>query len=294
MVETMENNFINKPLEKRDYSFVILPDTQNIVERKPEYYFEMMNWINNNKNEYNIKAVFHMGDIVNENTDSQWEIAKNGIDIIKDIPFIPMMGNHDSKEMFDQYIKYSDYKQKDYFGGAYYNDSLSHFYWFVNSDKKEYLIISLGWAPSWDVLDWADNIIKTYNNKNVIIISHALMHRNGCLLQKHHNYSITSYEGYEHNPEGFEIWNFFKKHNNVVLTLSGHISSSDISVYKENNVPSLLFDNQDEDKWKHLCMMGILSFNEENDNCFVNYYSFKENALYKESNQFEVVIKHIK
>ena len=287
-------SFIKKDFEKKDYSFVVLPDTQNIIALKPELYLEMMNWINDNKEKYNIKAVLHMGDIVNRNTVEQWEVAKEGNDYIKNIPYIPMMGNHDNLEDYEKYVRFEDYKDKDYFGGTFKDKSLSQFYWFVNVDKRKYLFISLGWAPSWEALDWASEIIEKHQDKNVVIISHALMHRNGCLLQKHHNYSITSYEGYESYPEGYQIWEHFKKHQNVVLTLSGHISSSDISIYIENDVPSLLFDNQDEDKVLHLCMMGLLSFNYDDNSCFVNYYSFKEKALYKENNQFNITIKHIK
>ena len=40
--------------------------------------------------------------------------------------------------------------------------------------------------------------------------------------------------------------------------------------------------------------MGLLSFNNNDDNCFVNYYSFKEKALYKKENQFEIKINHMK
>lgn len=292
----MENEFIKKDFEKRDYSFVVIPDPQNIVQLNKELYLEMMKWIKDNKDNYNIKAVFHMGDIVNRNTVEQWDTAKKGFDYIyeSNIPFIPMLGNHDSVEMFNKYVKYDDYKDKPYFGGSYKEDSLEHFYWFVSANNREYLVLSLGWGPSKEVLNWFSDVIERNKNKNVIITSHALMHRNGKLLQKDHMFSITSYEGYENNPEGFEIWEHFKKYDNVILTLSGHISTSDISIYTENEVPSLLFDNQDEDKTRQLCMMGLLSFNNNNDNCFVNYYSFKEKALYKKENQFEIKINHMK
>lgn len=289
----MEKFFINKPLEKRDYSFVVLPDTQNIIENKEEYYLKMMRWIRDNKEEYNIKAVIHMGDIVNVNTDKQWEIAKEGFDYINSakIPFIPMMGNHDDPDYFHKYVKYEDYSQNSWFGGTYSDNNLDQFYYYIKCDKKEYIVISLGWAPSNDVLKWAGKIIDENCDKNIIISTHALMHRNGKLLQKEHQYSITSYPGYENNCEGYEIWENFKDKKNVLFTLSGHISSSDISVYYENNIPSLLFDNQDEDKRDHLCMMGLLSFN--NNECFINWYSFGKEALYKEENQFAIKLNYI-
>ena len=165
--------FLKNDLFKKDYSFVVLPDTQNIRERKEEYYLKMMQWIRDNQDVYNIKAVLHMGDIVNSNTLREWKVAKQGFDYLKDIPFIPMMGNHDNFDMFNKYVSYDEYKEKEYFGGTYQEGNLKHFYWFVNCNEVGYLIISLGWAPSFDVLNWASIVINTFPNKRVIIISHV-------------------------------------------------------------------------------------------------------------------------
>ena len=61
------------------------------------------------------------------------------------------------------------------------------------------------------------------------------MHRNNRLLQKDDQFSITSYPGLNNNLEGNEIWEIFSNYDNVVMGLSGHISSIELSKYTINN-----------------------------------------------------------
>ena len=84
------------------------------------------------------------------------------------------------------------------------------------------------------------------------------------------------------------------KYENIILGLSGHISSMDISKYIVNEIPSLLFDNQDVDKKEQLGMLGILSFKNYSDEVGVNWYSSNLDLLYREQNQFKIKIKKLK
>ena len=56
---------------------------------------------------------------------------------------------------------------------------------------------------------------------------------------------------------------------------------------------SLLFDNQDNDKKEQLGMIGILSFKNNENIVGVNWYSVKKDMLYKEDNQFNIMVNHI-
>ena len=106
-----DNKWLDPTFFVGDYRIVVLPDTQNIIERFPSLYLKMMKWIKDNYINLNIKAVLHMGDIVNTNTNEQWEIAKQGYDYINDtdIAFMPMLGNHDDPIMFNKYFDYQTY-----------------------------------------------------------------------------------------------------------------------------------------------------------------------------------------
>lgn len=279
-----------------DYRIVVLPDTQNIIERFPSLYLKMMKWIKDNYINLNIKAVLHMGDIVNTNTNEQWEIAKQGYDYINDtdIAFMPMLGNHDDPIMFNKYFDYQTYGvNKTYFGGSFETNKLDYCYWFIDIKETKYLVLSLGWAPSIEVIDWAKEVIENNKDKNIIFTTHAYMHRNNRLLQKDDQFSITSYPGLNNNLEGNEIWEIFSNYDNVVMGLSGHISSIELSKYTINNKTSLLFDNQDLDKIEQLGMIGILTFKKNSNKVGVNWFSSNLNLLYKEDNQFYINVNHI-
>lgn len=291
-----EQNWLEPIFYPGNYRIVVLPDTQNIIERFPELYLKMMKWIKDNIDQLKIKAVLHMGDIVNTNTNEQWEIAKLGFDYLKDsnVSFIPMIGNHDNSIMFNKYFDYQTYgSNKKYFGGSYEDNKLDYCYWYINVNERKYLILNMGWAPSVDVISWGKRIIETNKDKNIIFTAHAFMHRHNRLLEKNDQFSITSYPGLERNLEGNEIWEIFSKYENVILGLSGHISSLDLSKFIDNNKTSLLFDNQDLDKKEQLGMIGLLTFNNNSNNVGVNWYSVNSNKLYKKGNQFEIIVNHI-
>ncbi|MBQ4060665.1 MAG: metallophosphoesterase [Bacilli bacterium] len=282
-----------------DYSMVVIPDTQILVERHPEVYYELIQWIIDNKETYNIQAVMHMGDIVNTNTNAQWEIAKQGLDKLNetDIAWMPMMGNHDNATYFNQYFDYQTYgENKPYFGGSYQDGKLDHTYWYVSVKNREYVILSLGWAPSYDVLVWAEEIILANQDKNIIINCHAYMNSDNTLLSNGDAHCPSSYiHGY---PNGDDVWNTFKKYNNVVLALGGHISSPNIAKYVDTNglnkeVHSLLVDNQNEDINTPYGLLLLLTFDKDSNNVNANWYSTKYDALYGKNNQFEFSVPHL-
>lgn len=291
-----EKSWLEPSFYTGNYRIVVLPDTQNIIERFPKLYLKMMKWIKDNTNQLNIKAILHMGDIVNTNTIEQWEIAKQGFDYIDNssVSFIPMIGNHDDSEMFNKFFDYQTYgSNKKYFGGSFEDNKLDYCYWYLNVNERKYLILNMGWAPSVDVINWGRKIIEDNKDKNIIFTAHAYMHRHNRLLEKDDQFSITSYPGLEKNLEGNEIWKIFSEYENVVLGLSGHISSLDLSKFINNNKTSLLFDNQDLDKKEELGMIGLLTFKNNSDIVGVNWFSVNFNKLYKKENQFEIFVNHI-
>ncbi len=282
-----------------DYSMVVLPDTQNMITYHAEHYYNMMRWIADNAEEMNIRGVMHMGDMVNNNNDTEWTICKNGTDIIEaaGIPWMPMMGNHDNSAWFNKYYDYKTFgTEQSWFGGAYHADKLDHTYWFVTAGGREYLILSLGWAPSWDVLDWAKGVVEENSDKNVIINCHAYMDKDGTFLSKGDAHCVSSYlSGY---PDGDDVWNAFAEYENVVLAMGGHISTPDIVTRTDKNginrdVYSMLIDAQNEDVQNKLGMIAVLTFREDSDKVDVNWYGTRYDALYGAENQFEITVPHL-
>ena len=297
-------DWIDPDFAEGDYSMAALPDTQFLSQNYPDIYKELTRWITVNKEEYNIQAVMHMGDMVNSGTSAQWTAADEAMDILdtKDIPWMPMRGNHDPSDGFNQTFPYEEFASRDYFGGSYEHevlgqDKLDSTYWEITAGGREYLILSLGWAPTQEAIDWAEQIVANNPDKNVILTAHAFMYWDGTHLNDE-DLDYTS--GYtDTGIDGSKIWEQIgSKYGNVVLAMGGHIGFPDIIARTDENgageeVTSLLCDAQGIDLEYGLGMMALLTFHEDSNEVDVNWYSAHEGKLFRTRNQFTIEVPHV-
>lgn len=281
---------------------VVIPDPQMLVQYFPDAYRKMCSWIADNKESLDLQAVLHMGDMVNNsNRAVEWTVAKEGMDIIdaSGVPWMPMRGNHDLSKHFNKTFPYDQYgTMQPWFGGSYHADKLDHTWWTFEVGNRSYLILSLGWAPTWDVVEWAEGIIQANPDKNVILTVHAYMFNDGTLMEKDDPYSIDHYYAGEGYPEGVDLWARFKQYENVVMASSGHINYADIRTYIDTNaagrdVSSILADAQNLDLNSPYGMLMLLTFQENSDAVTVNWYSTYYDALYRSRSQFALEVPHV-
>ena len=298
-------DWIDPGFAQGDYSMVALPDTQFLSEKYPDIYKKLTQWIVDHEQTYNIQAVMHMGDMVNSGNSTQWSNCADAmylLDKSDSIDWMPMRGNHDDSNGFNQAFPYEEFASRDCFGGSYEHeilgqDKLDCNYWEVTVGDRAYLILSLGWAPTQDKLDWADQIIKANPDKNVIVTTHAFMYWDGTHLNDE-DLDYTS--GYtQDGMDGSEIWEQLgKKNENVVLAIGGHIGFPDVIARTDENgageeVTSLLCDAQGIDLDYGLGMMMLLTFHEGSDQVDVNWYSAEEGKLFRTRNQFSITVPHV-
>ncbi|MBW2366595.1 MAG: hypothetical protein JRH15_01780 [Deltaproteobacteria bacterium] len=173
------------------FLFVSLPDTQVYSENRfpgdgrfpavtdprgtGAIFFDQTQWIVDNADDWGIRYVVHLGDIV-ENGDNldEWARAKAAMDILlqNDIAHGTVMGNHDSNHGPDYQQNYLDnfgpsvfegrswYRASSPGGGANFQ-LLEH-----EGEKIGFLNLSIDQPQS--EVDWADEIIK--NNPDTIFI----------------------------------------------------------------------------------------------------------------------------
>ena len=298
-------DWIDPGFAQGDYSMVALPDTQFLSEKYPDIYKKLTQWIVDHEQTYNIQAVMHMGDMVNSGNSTQWSNCADAmylLDKSDSIDWMPMRGNHDDSNGFNQAFPYEEFASRDCFGGSYEHeilgqDKLDCNYWEVTVGDRAYLILSLGWTPTQDKLDWADRIIKANPDKNVIVTTHAFMYWDGTHLNDE-DLDYTS--GYtQDGMDGSEIWEQLgKKNENVVLAIGGHIGFPDVIARTDENgageeVTSLLCDAQGIDLDYGLGMMMLLTFHEGSDQVDVNWYSAEEGKLFRTRNQFSITVPHV-
>ncbi|MBI2570625.1 MAG: neprosin family prolyl endopeptidase [Candidatus Schekmanbacteria bacterium] len=235
------------------FSIVVLPDTQYYSKSYPDTYYEQTQWIVDNRSKYNIAFAAHVGDITNNNTVSQWEVADSAHATLDDsgIPYSMVPGNHDYPDygrvrdtsLYNTYFGPSRFSGESWYGG-HMGQTNDNNYAFFESNNLKFLVISISFAPDKDVLEWAHDVVGSYPQRRVIVVTHCYQdsggeHRTDCAC----DYDITG-------SCGDVLWDeFVKLHSNIFMVLSGHISDSE---YKQrlgrsrNPVHEILTDYQSE------------------------------------------------
>ncbi len=209
------------------FAIVFLPDPQknlrklkkdsngNIVKSDgaPDIFPDMLKWIHDYKDKYNIKAVIHLGDITDTNAKIAWQHVNNSyvkyIDKL-DLPYTVAPGNHDYLQCPNNDVgKLSDackgedgniYKRS---GTKFHKEAAGNFNqnrptvskrkWFAEykadttaktgnsfitfkAANIDFLVIALEFLPRDSVINWADKVISNHPNHKVIIETHGYLY----------------------------------------------------------------------------------------------------------------------
>ena len=281
------------PLDNYAYSFAVIGDTQILAESYPDKFTALYDWVLGNVESKKIKFVMGLGDITNSSTAAEWEVAKKNITRMNGVvPYSLVRGNHDSESSMNKYFPLSDYK--DVLGGYYKNDIFNSWQELVVGEVK-YLIFTLNYGAQDPILKWADEIIAAHPEHNVIITTHAYFFRDGTTLDAG-DVVPPSNSGSSYN-NGDEMWDkLIKKHENIVLVISGHDPCDNI-VYAQdkgengNLVTQMLVDPQGVDKAQGgVGLVCMLYFSEDGKTMQVEYYSTDKKAYFLENSQFTLTL----
>ena len=282
------------PLAEYAYSFAVLGDTQILAKNYPEKYTALYDWVLGNVESKKIKFVLGLGDITNDSTAAEWELAKKNIHRMDGIvPYSLVRGNHDTESTMMKYFPISDYKDK--LGGTYDGKSIFNSWQELIVGEVKYLIFTLDYGAKDAVLNWASDIIAAHPDHNVIITTHAYLFRDGTTLDAG-DVVPPSNKGSSYN-NGDHMWDkLMKKHENIVLVLSGH-DPCDYVVYAQdkgvngNVVTQMLIDPQGVDKAQGgVGMVTMLYFSADGKTMQVETYSTDKNAYFLEENQFTLTL----
>ena len=316
-----------------DYSFAIIGDQQCMVqyarELNSDKNFKLIyDYILNNASSKNITHVFNLGDIVQttyeyEPTSSDEHKAKMDkeaefaykqiarLDGVVDYSLI--RGNHDGPVFYEEYYgvnsTYTDYASQ--VGDNYFINSTNSVHFFTAGDL-DYMVVTLDFGAGDLVVAWANEVIAAHPNHNVIIATHAYMHRTGELLAND-NLCARKPDGTNdplYNTQmgtvannGDDLWNkLVKKHANIVMVLSGHVDSDNVVCTQltgdnGNTVTNILINPQAMDsRYKSSGGVGAVAmfyFSNGGKTVEVRYYSTVQGAYIKSENQYTFTINTI-
>ncbi len=290
-----QQNYQKPALENKDsWSVVLLPDIQNYVKWNANQPILdlMMAWIENNIDTLNIKMVLCTGDLVelndqihpgndgDQSAQSQWEFAAKTFGRLDGkVPYINALGNHDFS--IDR-----DLKRTSRFSDFFHIDknwlnkkilvqtgkdesglpSLQNSAYEVKSTNggKDYLFMTIEYAPRDTVISWARKIaqLEQYKNHRIVLLTHAYLTTKDTHWSGEPKWFI--YEPYIENNRtkksdrwvlpksnnGKQIWEkLVQPATNIDLVLSGHISGEGYRADKNDHgrtVHQMLFDMQSE------------------------------------------------
>lgn len=174
--------------EKYDFAFAWETDTQYYSESFPYHYDNMNQWIADNAEEWNIRYVFHTGDIVDDcNMTGEWVNADHSMKILDDagIPYGVLGGNHDVWAGAEDYGNYWAYfgedrfAGKDYYGGSYKNNR-GH-YDLLTENGQDFIIVYMSWDIYQEELNWMNEVLQQYADRKAILAFHRYINTSGDL-----------------------------------------------------------------------------------------------------------------
>ncbi len=239
-VSDPENNslrvrfFGRKKTAAPKFTIIMLPDTQFYTAQKNggnnKMFKSQTSWIANNRALANISYVGQLGDCT-DNADSyevEWMRADTAIKTIENasltgltegVPYGVSVGNHDQSPngdvngtttFYNKYFGSTRFSGRSYYGGHFGTNNDNHYQLFGVSGI-DFLVISLeyntttSFTAAGGALDWAESVVKSYPNRNVIVMSHYVLDINATF-----------------SSQGKAIYDRLKIYPNFVLMMGAH------------------------------------------------------------------------
>lgn len=258
-----------EPPTPGSWTMVVLPDTQYYVDHTrrvpptPEVFQAMTDWVVEQKTERNIGLVLHVGDIVDNNTDEEWRMAREIMGVLNgEVPYVLATGNHEytgnarvRETSINQWFKPSDNPLNDPEQGGILRATMepgrleNAAYEWTAPDGRPFLIMSLEWGVRDRSLEWAKQFLANgdYEDHTGILVTHAYLY---------HDDTLYDWEGYGRaqsaNPhaygtaatgdsnDGREVWvNLIKQQALFEMVFCGHVSGKQRERFRTNDAAEI-------------------------------------------------------
>lgn len=173
--------------EDDDFSIMWFTDTQYYAEYYPNIFDRVTDWTVEEYQKGTFEYVIHTGDIVNKADDiKQWEIADYNMKKLDlaGVPYGVLAGNHDSIINGIDYSNYKNYfgedrfNDKSWYGGSM--DNNRNHYDLVSFNGYDFVILYIGFGTETEeeTIQWANEVLSTYSDRNAIVGLHAYLETN--------------------------------------------------------------------------------------------------------------------
>ncbi len=221
--EPLTVRFYARPVtEAEDFTIVVLPDTQNYTRNGNErFFYDQTQWVVYNADDYNIVAVLHNGDMINNwDVESQWRVADRAMATLDrsseafpdGVPTGVAIGNHDLRggtEVWNRWFGLERYGNRAYYGGHYRSGNDDNYITF-RAGGLEFVAVNLKYdlEPTPALHAWARRVFESHPSSFGILNTHYLLTGAG-----------------EFGAQGRAIYRDLADVQNLHLMTSGHISA---------------------------------------------------------------------
>ena len=246
-----------KPAAKDEvFTVVLLPDTQFYSEKYPETYVAQTMWIRERVKPDNIKFVVCLGDIVqNAHVEKEWQNALEATRILDGVvPYTSVPGNHDlvtkdkaitrDSTLYNKFFGVSRFEKEPWYRG-HLGATNDNNYCTFSAAGRDFLVLSVEFAPRDEVLDWAAEVCQKHPTHNVILATHSYLNLQGRIAVPNKVADSTA-------NNGEEMWNkLVRKQPNIFLVACGHVGGVNLLLSKNDagaQVIEILTDYQNLQK----------------------------------------------
>lgn len=226
------------PKPGESFTIAVLPDTQYYAQDHHVILPRQLQWIAENAHDRNILLTLHLGDLTDDNTPVQWNRVTEAFGLLEDImPYMIAQGNHDmtangggqaADRVSTRINQYFPVESMPWVRGTYPEGRIENSYATFEFQGERFLIVSLEFGPRDEALEWANDVVSAHPDHTTIMITHSNINSAGNRTESAAGYPIAQ------NPDttvngANAVWNkFTRNHQNLLLTLSGHIHSNAI------------------------------------------------------------------
>jgi hypothetical protein len=223
-----------------------MPDTQNeVYVSSNSRFLERSKWLVAQREALDLRFVAHTGDVVSWDTPEhdQYAKAEAALDPLEDagIPYQLSIGNHDTfatgvggsardpgrtyeyqrtTTTFNQYWSPEDYSAV---AGVFEAGKVDNTYSTFSAEGAQWLVLNLELWPRIPVVDWAEKVIATHPDHNVLIQTHSFLDSAGNIDGA--GQSVTRWQYGDASPQ-YLYDRLVGPYANVKVVMSGHVGSA--------------------------------------------------------------------
>lgn len=295
------------------WSVVFVPDIQMLIQTADynKTWVAMSEWIADNIETENIQHVIGAGDNTNGNTAEEYNRAMEGFEKFNDlVPTSVIIGNHDyvwGIPNRDSAVYQSYFGEDDILTTAASNTYVGYFddpeglsttensYYRFSVNGTKWMILQLEYHPRVSALEWAQSILQSHPDDNVIFVTHSYLDPYGDYANNTNMTYISEDDTVGGSIGGTTeaIWkDYLSDYTNIKMILCGHshnrtgavMTRTEINAEGEE-VPVMMINAQDMDydagvndktayyDYKPIGMLGILRFSADGTNVALQYYA---------------------